>query len=67
MSGPEAAGTRRRQILVAAIAIATTAILTIGLATSRGRAAGPEAPSPQATGYLPSISDLMLATIQPRH
>jgi hypothetical protein len=31
-------------------------------------AAGPEAaPSPQATGYLPSISDLMIATIQPRH
>ena len=31
-------------------------------------AAGPEAaPSPQATEYLPSISDLMIATIQPRH
>jgi hypothetical protein len=24
-------------------------------------------PSPQATEYLPSISDLMIATIQPRH
>jgi hypothetical protein len=31
-------------------------------------AAGAEAePSPQATEYLPSISDLMIATIQPRH
>jgi hypothetical protein len=29
-------------------------------------AAGPEAPSPQATGYLPSISHMMIATIQPR-
>ena len=31
-------------------------------------AAGPEAtPSPPASEYLPSISDLMIATIQPRH
>jgi hypothetical protein len=63
MSGPEAAGARRRPIVVAAIANAAAAILTIGLATSRGVAAGPEAPSPQATGYLPSISDLMIATM----
>jgi hypothetical protein len=68
MSGAERAGDRQRPILVAAIAVAATAILTIGLATSRGIAAGPEAsPSPQATGYLPSISDMMIATIQPRH
>ena len=68
MSGPEAAGPRRRQIVVAVIAIAATAVLVIGLATSRSVAAGPDtAPSPQATGYLPSISDLMIATIQPRH
>jgi hypothetical protein len=40
----------------------------IGLATSSSIAAGPEAaPSPQVSGYLPSISDLMIATIQPRH
>ena len=53
---------------IAAIAISAVAILAIGLATSRGMAAGPEAvPSPQATEYLPSISDLMIATIQPRH
>jgi hypothetical protein len=40
----------------------------MGFATSCSLAVGPEAaPSPQATGYLPSISDLMIATIQPRH
>jgi hypothetical protein len=58
----------RRPIAVAAIAMGAAAILAIGLAASRSVAAGPEAaPSPQATGYLPSISDLMIATIQPRH
>jgi hypothetical protein len=57
---------RRQPIVVAAIAAA--AILAIGLVASRSIAAGPEAaPSPQASGYLPSISDLMIATIQPRH
>ena len=64
----EAASRRRRPIAVAAITIGAAAFLTIGLATSRSVAAGPEAaPSPQTTGYLPSISDLMIATIQPRH
>jgi hypothetical protein len=59
---------RRESTVVAAVAIAAAAILAIGLATSRSVAAGPEAaPAPQATGYLPSISDLMIATIQPRH
>jgi hypothetical protein len=68
MSGAEAAGTRCRPTMIAAIAISAAAVLAIGLATSRGMAAEPEAaPSPQATGYLPSISDLMIATIQPRH
>jgi hypothetical protein len=57
----------RRQPIVAA-AIAAAAILAIGLAASRSIAAGPEAaPAPRASGYLPSISDLMIATIQPRH
>jgi hypothetical protein len=57
----------RRQPIVAA-AIAAAAILATGLAASRSSAAGPEAaPTPQAGGYLPSISDLMIATIQPRH
>ena len=67
MSDSKTAGTRRHQIVVAATAIAVTSVLVISLATSRGVAVEPEAPSPQATGYLPSISDLMIATIQPRH
>jgi hypothetical protein len=65
MSGAEPVGALRRPIAVAAIA---AAILAIGLAASSSIAAGPEAaPAPQAGGYLPSISDLMIATIQPRH
>jgi hypothetical protein len=68
MSGAEPAGGGRHPIMVAAIAIAAAASVVVGLATSCSVAAGPEAaPSPQATGYLPSISDLMIATIQPRH
>jgi hypothetical protein len=64
----EAAHRRQRSITAAAITIGAAAVLAIGLAASRSMAAGPEAaPSPQATGYLPSISDLMIATIQPRH
>jgi hypothetical protein len=66
MSGAEAVGTPRRPIVITAITIA--AVLSIGIAASRSIAAGPEAaPAPQAGGYLPSISDLMIATIQPRH
>jgi hypothetical protein len=68
MSNLEPDGRRRRPTLVAAIALAGTAIMVISLANSSSVAAGPEAaPSPQATGYLPSISDLMIAIIQPRH
>jgi hypothetical protein len=68
MSGAEAPSIRRGPIAVAMIAISAAAVLVIGLATSSSMAAEPEAaPSPQATGYLPSISDLMIATIQPRH
>jgi hypothetical protein len=68
VSGAEGAGIRRRPFMVAAIAIAAAAILAICLATWRIIAAGPEAtPSPHVTEYLPSISDLMIATIQPRH
>ena len=64
----ETASRRHRPIVVAAIAMGAAAILAIGFANSRGIAAAPEAsPLPQATGYLPSISDLMIATIQPRH
>jgi hypothetical protein len=68
MIGAEAAGIRRRPIMVAMIAIAAASILAVSPATSGSLAAGSETnPSPQATEYLPSISDLMIATIQPRH
>src|ERR1700710_2817962 len=68
MSRMEPAGTRHRPVVVATTGIAAVAIVAIGLATSSGLAAGPEAaPSPQAAAFLPSISDLMIATIQPRH
>jgi hypothetical protein len=67
MSNAEPAGHRRLPILVA-VTLAATAFMVTTLAASHSVAAGPEAaPSPQATGYLPSISDLMIATIQPRH
>jgi hypothetical protein len=63
-----AASSIRRPVTVATIAITASAILAIGIATARSVVAGPEAvPSPQATQYLPSIRDLMIATIQPRH
>jgi hypothetical protein len=68
MTRIEAVRRRRRPIGVATIAIAAAAILAAGLAVSRSVSAEPgAAPSPQPTGYLPSISDLMIATIQPRH
>ena len=68
MIGTEAARIRRRPLAIAITAVALTAVLSIGIATSRSMAAGPEAtPPPHATEYLPSISDLMIATIQPRH
>ena len=68
MIGPEETGIRRRPFMVAAIAVTAAAILVICLAAWPGVAARPEAtPSPHATEYLPSISDLMIATIQPRH
>jgi hypothetical protein len=58
----------RRPIVVTMIAIAAAVAVAIGLVASPGLAAGPESPSsPHATEYLPSISDLMIATIQPRH
>jgi hypothetical protein len=53
---------------MAVSAIAATAILVTGLVASRSVAAGPEAaPSPHSAEYLPSLSDMMIATIQPRH
>jgi hypothetical protein len=46
------------------IGVALAASLAIAIPASYGVAAGPEARSP---AYLPSISDLMITTIQPRH
>jgi hypothetical protein len=67
MTRMEAASRGRRPIMVAAMAMGAATVLAIGLAASRSVAAEPEAAPSQATGYLPSISDLMIATIQPRH
>src|SRR5712672_338624 len=59
---------RRRSIIFALFAIPATVILGIALAGSHGDAAAPEAsPTSQTAPYLPSISDQMIATIQPRH
>lgn len=64
----EAATIRRLAIVVAATAVVTTVMITIGVGASCSAAAEPQVPSPaHATEYLPSISDLMIATIQPRH
>jgi hypothetical protein len=62
----EAASSRCRPIIAAKIAIAAAVAVAIGLA-SRSLAAEPDAVPASHTEYLPSISDLMIATIQPRH
>ena len=63
----DAANNRRRAVAFGVIAIAA-AVLTLCLATCRSVAAQPKAPpSPDAIAYLPSISDLMIGMIQPRH
>jgi hypothetical protein len=68
MTRADAASHGRRPTAFAVMAIGAAVSLVAGFAISHGVAAEPEAaPSPQATGYLPSISDLMIATIQPRH
>ena len=68
MTRMEATSRRHRPIAVAAIVVGAAAVLAIGLAVPRGVAADREAaPSPQVTEYLPSVGDLMIETIQPRH
>ena len=57
---------RRGPIALVIVAIAAT-ILAIGAATLRSVAAEPQAAPSPSMGYLPSISDLMIATIEPRH
>jgi hypothetical protein len=58
---------RRRSIVLAAVAIPAGAALGTALAIAHSAAAEPAVPAPAATEYLPSISDMMIATIQPRH
>jgi hypothetical protein len=60
-----AAAIRGHLIPVAIIAVTAAAILATG--APRGVAAGPEAAPSSPHVYLPSISDLMIATIEPRH
>jgi hypothetical protein len=67
MTGMKPTPARRRSIL-ACLAIPAAMVGGIALARVHAAAAGAEAtPSPAAAQYLPSISDLMIATIQPRH
>jgi hypothetical protein len=58
---------RRRPITFATITITAAAICAIGFETSRSVSAAPDTASSPPNAYLPSISDLMIATIQPRH
>jgi hypothetical protein len=68
MTRARACSDRRRSIVFVLFAIPLSIMLAVALATSHSRAAEPQAVSPtQATPYLPSVSDLMIATIQPRH
>jgi hypothetical protein len=68
MIGGPTTPAKRRSIFAALLAIPAIVFLGIGLATVHSAAAGPEAMlQPPTTQYLPSISDLMIATIQPRH
>lgn len=58
---------RRRAVVFAAIT--TAAIAVVGYAAARNGAPRPETARAETAvaPYLPSISDLMIATIQPRH
>jgi hypothetical protein len=68
MTGARACSDRRRSIVFVLFVIPLSIMLAVVLAASRSRAEEPQAASPtQAIPYLPSVSDLMIATIQPRH
>ena len=59
---------KRRVVFVALLAIPAAVIVGMALATLHPAAAWPEAtPTSPTIRYVPSISDLMIATIQPRH
>jgi hypothetical protein len=60
--------TKDRSIAFAVLAIVPAAIIGIALASTHSDAAGPQGSAPpQSAQYLPTISDMMIATIQPRH
>jgi hypothetical protein len=68
MTGKSTTSTKRRSIFAALLSIPAVIIVGIALTTLHPAAAGPEATrQPPTTQYLPSISDLMIAAIQPRH
>jgi hypothetical protein len=59
---------KHHPLAASALAIPAAIILCGGMVASLAAAAAEERPSPPQTAqYLPSISDLMIATIQPRH
>jgi hypothetical protein len=66
MTRERACSDRRRSIVFVLFVIPVSIMLAVVLATSHSRAEEPQAASP-TQAYLPSISDLMIATIQPRH
>jgi hypothetical protein len=68
MIGAPTTPANRRSIFAMLLAIPAVVIAGIALATTHSVAAGPEASSsPPQAQYVPSISDFMIATIQPRH
>ena len=56
---------RRRLVVLLALPVAAT--LGAALATLPSASGQEKSPAPQTAPYLPSISDMMIATIQPRH
>jgi hypothetical protein len=63
----DALGSRNCPIVVATIAIAAAVTVLASLAASRSLAAEPDTIPSSHAEYLSSVSDLMIATIQPRH
>jgi len=58
---------RRPRIGFAVLAISSAAAIVETLPASHGDARAQELSKSQTAQYLPSISDMMIATIQPRH
>jgi hypothetical protein len=58
---------RRHRIAAVVLAISAAAAVVVALPTPHGDVRSQELPKSQTAQYLPSISDMMIATIQPRH